>query len=70
MLFRSQGVAQDYAKAHEWFEKASANGEATAMRHLGELYRDGHGVAQDDTKARQWYEKAAAKLSRPARVGE
>ena len=65
-----QGVAQDYAKAREWFEKAAAKGVTTAMRNLGELYRDGHGVAQDDTKAREWDEKAAAKLRRPARVGE
>src|SRR6516225_7070121 len=55
------GVAQDYAKAREWYEKAAANGNAIAMNNLGTLYAYGHGVAQDYAKAREWYEKAAAK---------
>ena len=32
------GVAQDYAKAREWYEKAAANGNAIAMNNLGTLY--------------------------------
>jgi len=55
------GVAQDYAKAREWYEKAAAKGEATAMTNLGGLYAKGQGVAQDYAKARWWYEKAADK---------
>ena len=55
------GVAQDYAKAREWYEKAAANGNAIAMNNLGTLYVYAHGVAQDYAKAREWYEKAAAK---------
>jgi Sel1 repeat len=54
-------VAQDYAKAREWSQKAAEKGDATAMLWLGLLYRDGHGVAQDYVKAREWYEKAAEK---------
>ena len=56
-----QGVAQDYGKAREWYEKAAANGYANAMSNLGGLYQYGQGVAQDYAKAREWYEKAAAK---------
>ncbi len=52
------GVAQDYAKAREWYEKAADKGDADAMRNLGVLYANGWGVAQDDAKAREWYEKA------------
>ncbi len=52
------GVAQDYAKAREWYEKAAANGESMAMLNLGVLYENGHGVAQDYAKAREWYQKA------------
>jgi TPR repeat protein len=48
------GVAQDYAKAREWYEKAAARGEATAMTNLGVLYDNGAGVAQDYAKAREW----------------
>ena len=54
-------MAQDYAKAREWYEKAAAKGNAGAMINLGLLYDNGHGVAQDYAKAREWYEKAAAK---------
>jgi TPR repeat protein len=56
-----RGVAQDYGKAREWFEKAVEMGDRDAMWSLGSLYRDGQGVAQDYGKAREWYEKAAAK---------
>ena len=56
-----QGVAQDYAKAREWYEKAAAKGDASAMSNLGLLYHNGQGVAQDYAKAREWYEKAADK---------
>src|SRR6516162_1249453 len=55
------GVAQDYAKARQWYEKAAANGNAIAMNNLGLLYAHAQGVAQDYAKAREWYEKAAAK---------
>jgi TPR repeat protein/energy-coupling factor transporter ATP-binding protein EcfA2 len=55
------GVAQDYAKAREWYEKAADKGEAGAMNNLGWLYDNGQGVAQDYAKAREWYEKAADK---------
>jgi TPR repeat protein len=54
-------VAQDYAKAREWYEKAAAKDEASALVNLGVLYDNGQGVAQDYAKAREWYEKAAAK---------
>jgi TPR repeat protein len=54
------GVAQDYAKAREWFEKAADKGDARAM-HNSARFTDGHGVAQDYAKAREWLEKAADK---------
>jgi hypothetical protein len=56
-----QGVAQDYAKAREWYEKAATKGDADAMTNLGLLYANGQGVTQDYAKAREWYEEAAAK---------
>jgi TPR repeat protein len=55
------GVAQDYVKAREWYEKAAGKGDATSMGNLGWLYYNGDGVAQDYAKAREWYEKAADK---------
>ena len=61
-----QGVAQDYAKAREWYQKAVDKGSADAMYKLGNLYDDGQGVAQDYAKAREWYQKAADKGSAEA----
>jgi hypothetical protein len=55
------GVAQDYGKAREWYEKAAAKGNSDAMNNLGWIYQNGLGVAYDYGKAREWYEKAAAK---------
>jgi TPR repeat protein len=54
-----QGVAQDYTKARELFQKAADEGEAIGMTNLGLLYENGQGVAQDYAKARELYEKAA-----------
>jgi TPR repeat protein len=55
-----RGVPQDFAKAHEWFEKAAAAGDVAAMSNIGLLYQYGRGVPQDFAKAREWFEKAAA----------
>src|SRR5262249_5929311 len=55
------GVAQDYAKAREWYEKGADKGNAHAMYNLGLLYAKGQGMAQDYAKAREWYKKAADK---------
>jgi TPR repeat protein len=62
-LFYSEGfgVAQDYAKSREWYEKAAAKDNANAMYELGQIYSEGFGVARDYAKAREWFEKAAAK---------
>ena len=53
------GVAQDYAKAIEWYRKAADGGNARAMFNIGALYEDGHGVHTDHAKAMEWYRKAA-----------
>ena len=55
-----QGIAQDYGKAREWYEKAAIQGYADAQNNLGLLYEKGLGVGRDYNKAREWYEKAAA----------
>jgi TPR repeat protein len=61
-----RGVAQDYAKAREWYEKAADKGDAVAMTYLGELYEKGLGVAQDHARARELYEKAVEKSQQSA----
>jgi len=54
-----QGVAQDFGKAYEWYQKAANAGNTHAMLRLGDLYGHGKGGAQDYGKAREWYQKAA-----------
>jgi tetratricopeptide (TPR) repeat protein len=49
------GVAQNYAKAREWLEKAANKGDTDAMLKLGLLYTR----SQDWAKARQWFKKGA-----------
>jgi TPR repeat protein len=61
IYYHGQGVAQDYSKAREWYEKAADKGDADAMSNLGVIYYHGQGVAQDYAKAREWFEKAADK---------
>jgi TIR domain/Sel1 repeat len=54
-----KGVAQDYGKAREWYQRAADVGKALAMNNLGDLYYYGKGVARDYGKAGEWYQKGA-----------
>ena len=64
------GVAQDYARAREWFEKAADKGHRDAMFAVGLHYSIGLGVAQDHARAREWFEKAADKGDEHAPIVE
>lgn len=57
---RGLGVAQDYARAQEWYAKALANGEADASADMGWLYEHGLGVEKDFGKAAGYYKRAIA----------
>ena len=59
MYQRGLGVAQDFRKAHSWFEKAAAQDLAEANVNLGLLYFDGLGVSQDQQKAFSLFSIAA-----------
>lgn len=58
--YRGLDVPRNYAKAREFFERAAAQGHASAQHDLGFLYHYGHGTTQDYAKACSWYEKAAS----------
>jgi len=66
---RGLGVAQDYAKAREWYQTVADKGHVAGMANLGVIYARGLGVAQDYGKAREWYEKAADKGDATAMLG-
>ncbi len=54
-----KGVARDYEQAVFWYEKATAQGYASAQFNLGLMFYNGQGVAQDYQRAVSWYRKAA-----------
>ena len=54
-----KGVIRDYKKAAEWYEKAVAQGHASAMNNLANLYYHADGVHLDRDKAKSLWQKAA-----------
>jgi uncharacterized protein len=59
MYAKGEGVAQNDAKAAEWFRKAADQGHAAAQSNLGLLCARGQGVAQNDAEAAKWFHRAA-----------
>ncbi len=57
---KGRGVAQDNARAAQWFRRAADAGQINAMWFMGSLYENGEGVPEDRELAIQWYRKAAA----------
>ncbi len=55
----ARGVAQDFAQARVWYEKAAARGHADAQFNLAALLYAGRGGDADPAAAAAWYEKAA-----------
>ncbi|MBI1339496.1 TIR domain-containing protein, partial [bacterium] len=54
-----QGVAQDFGRARELYQRACDGGEvAGGCFNLGLMYANGQGVAQDFSRARALYQKA------------
>jgi len=53
------GVAQDYERAAQWYEKAAERTHIQAQYNLGLLYLQGKGVAKDPLRAYFWVKVAA-----------
>jgi TPR repeat protein len=49
----------DYENAFQWFQKAAAQGEASAQFRLGTMYEEGRATPQNYHGAMLWYRKAA-----------
>ena len=60
LLFRNNnsGIPKNLVKAHEWFLKATKNGDGRALYELGKMYENGIGVPKDISKARKLYGQA------------
>ena len=61
MYEKGEGTEQDYSKAKEMYEKASAQGYAQSDYALGNLYYNGKGVPKDYSEAGKWYKNGADK---------
>ena len=60
MYYKSEGVAQDYAKAKLYLTRSSDQGYAFGQSWLGSLYHYGNGVKQSDAEAVRLFGLAAA----------
>ncbi|RME94083.1 MAG: hypothetical protein D6773_19940, partial [Alphaproteobacteria bacterium] len=56
---KGSGVAPDFKRAAQWYERAASQGFAPAQYHLAALYERGRGVKKDPARAKIWYERAA-----------
>jgi len=61
LLYKGEGVEQDYVDAAVFFQGAYDVGDPNAAYMLGECYRNGYGVSQDFVEAWQFYTYAAQK---------
>ena len=57
--YEGKGIAQDFAAAANWYQKAADKGLAPAQYRLGTLFERGKGVRRDLNIALGWYERAA-----------
>jgi TPR repeat protein len=57
--YGSNGNAQDYDQAAEWYRKAAEEDFVEAQYKLGAMCQKGMGGAQNDAEAAEWYRKAA-----------
>jgi TPR repeat protein len=60
MYYAGEGVAEDMAKAAEWFEKAAAQDHPDAQSKLGWMYAGGEYIPKEATKIVEWNQIAAA----------
>ena len=52
-------MARDGGRAFNFFNAAAAQGDASAMAQLGQMYAEGVAVKQDNVTAAKYFKKAA-----------
>lgn len=55
-----EGVAQDFARAADWYRRLAKAGDARAQTSLGLMYARGYGVQKNLAEAHRWWNFAAA----------
>lgn len=61
LLYKGDGVQQDFGKAMTLYKLAAAKGNTAAVWDVGIMYKKGLGVKQNYVIALQWFADAAAK---------
>jgi TPR repeat protein len=59
MALENEGKPSDFAKAADYFKRASDAGDADASYALGVLYKNGRGVEKDIRAAAEYFRRAA-----------
>ena len=54
-----KGVAQNYAKAVQWYRQAANQGFAEAQFNVGRMFAAGNGVDKNELEAMSWFRRAA-----------
>ena len=62
------GVAEDPARAVNWYRQSAELGHAAAQYNLGLMYVTGRGIEQDIAQARFWFSQAAGQGLQQARA--
>lgn len=70
LYYHGMGVPQDRQKAVENWEKAAAQGDFEARRHLGFAYSDDEYINKDLVKALGWYESLFLIAENPSELEE
>ena len=63
MYANGQGVPKDYEKAVKWFRLAAEQGNADALKNLGEMYANAQGVPPDYVLSYMWLTVGKANLT-------
>ena len=59
MYENGKGVAQNYAKAVQWYRHAANQDFAEAQFNVGRMFAAGYGVDKNDLEAMSWFRRAA-----------
>ena len=68
MYREGKGVAQDYLKSLEWYQKAAEHGEPKAQHNVALFYQNGLSINRDINAAIDWYIKAANQDYVPSQI--
>ncbi len=70
LYLQGRGVAQDYTRARELYQRAAERGYAVAQNNLALMYANGQGGEKDYVRAAAWLELAGRRIAASAKLRE